>query len=234
MSAIFKLSKPRLVQLASSTISSILCTAALGVSAHSFHVYRTERETNPWWLPLWPAHFNVHGTTALIGTSASILLLNLFYLTLSFVPRFELAHRPTMAAVLGIAVSLPAGLISLCTAIYVHVLNNNAPDVDTIQTWTCRFSSSKPAITDLQVSDQMSNHLFGSLCEQSKFALYAMLVVFLLQGLLLATALVGWVVEKWAQHKSGDKSQDESSMEMGSRASAEKDGNVTVNVHSLA
>ncbi|KAJ9638291.1 hypothetical protein H2199_006978 [Coniosporium tulheliwenetii] len=139
-----------------------------------------------------------------------------------------------MAAVLGIAVSLPAGLISLCTAIYVHVLNNNAPDVDTIQTWTCRFSSSKPAITDLQVSDQMSNHLFGSLCEQSKFALYAMLVVFLLQGLLLATALVGWVVEKWAQHKSGDKSQDESSMEMGSRASAEKDGNVTVNVHSLA
>lgn len=62
-----------------------------------------------------------------------------------------------------------------------------------------------------------------------------MLVVCLLQGLLLATALVGWVVEKWAQHKSGNnKSQDESSMEMGSRASAEKDGNVTVNVHSLA
>ena len=55
----------------------------------------------------------------------------------------------------------------LCTVIYAHILNHNSPDIDTIQTWTCKYKNSKPLSQDLSIPSNMGNGLFKSICQES-------------------------------------------------------------------
>ena len=49
----------------------------------------------------------------------------------------------------------------------------------------------------------MGNMAFGSLCRESRFALYGTLTVFLLLGMSMALTMVTWLADKWAarQHR---------------------------------
>jgi len=82
------------------------------------------------------------------------------------------------------------------------MLNNNAPDVDTIQTWTCKMQNSQPLAQNLPaaiaVPTGMSNNEFKTLCGASKFALHGTLVVFLLVGASMGVTVVTWMADKWA------------------------------------
>lgn len=51
--------------------------------------------------------------------------------------------------------------------IYAAVLNKNSPEVETIQTWTCKFKGKRPASTSTSVPSSISNHEFGRLCAES-------------------------------------------------------------------
>ena len=55
----------------------------------------------------------------------------------------------------------------LCTVIYAHILNHNSPDIDTIQTWTCKYKNNKPLSQDLNIPSNMGNGLFRSICQES-------------------------------------------------------------------
>lgn len=44
----------------------------------------------------------------------------------------------------------------------------------------------------------LSNGMFGSLCTESKFALYGTLTVFLLLGFSMVVTMVTWLADKWA------------------------------------
>lgn len=65
----------------------VFSVAILGTSAHTLDVYNKQRSTNPWWTPLWPQHFDTHGTKALIASSVVTLVLLGASLIMSFVPK---------------------------------------------------------------------------------------------------------------------------------------------------
>jgi hypothetical protein len=86
------------------------------------------------------------------------------------------------------------------------MLNNNAPEIDTIQTWTCKMQAAKGVSQDLPADIAMpagmDNGAFKSVCRESRFALYGTLVVFLLVGVSLGVTVVTWLADKWAARQS--------------------------------
>jgi hypothetical protein len=81
---------PAPLHLAQTVITGLciaLSVAILGTSAHTLDVFNKQQSSNPWWLPLWPQHFDVHGTKALVGSSTATLVLSLVFLVGSVVPK---------------------------------------------------------------------------------------------------------------------------------------------------
>ncbi|KAH0393635.1 hypothetical protein KCU89_g12206, partial [Aureobasidium melanogenum] len=59
------------------TLSICLALPVLAVSTHILSIYRSEHASNPWWLPIWHAHFNTHGLIVVITCSSIILTFDL-------------------------------------------------------------------------------------------------------------------------------------------------------------
>jgi hypothetical protein len=97
------------------------------------------------------------------------------------------------------------------TVVWAHILNRNAPELDTIQTWTCRYQNSQSGLQTTEIPSSLSNATFKSLCQESKFALYGTLVTFLLLGISMAVTMVTWLADKWAARQ-----QRKEGVEMGS------------------
>jgi hypothetical protein len=87
------------------------------------------------------------------------------------------------------------------TVVWAHILNRNAPELDTIQTWTCRYMNSADA-PSTGIPGKLSNDSFKSMCQESKFALYGTLVVFLLLGVSMVVTMVTWLADKWAARQA--------------------------------
>lgn len=68
-------------------LSFAFAVTILGTAAHTMSVYNIQSGVNPWWIPLWAEHFDVRGTRSLIGSAAVVLILNLFFCVVNFVPR---------------------------------------------------------------------------------------------------------------------------------------------------
>ncbi|KAF2461796.1 hypothetical protein BDY21DRAFT_359851 [Lineolata rhizophorae] len=194
----FNLRIPLLVLVGLSIAFSI---CIIGTASHTLAVYNSQRDSNPWWMPLWPDHFDTNGTKSLIGSAVAVVLFDAIYLVVYLVPTFDTPSRPTFNALVALATALPCAIVTLATLVYAHILNHNAPATDTLQTWTCAFRSSSTAVDQLDVSSSVSNQQFTQLCHESKFALYGTLVVFLFQGFVMAGAVVNWGLEKWGSHK---------------------------------
>lgn len=58
------------------TFSVCLALPILVVSAHILSMYRSEHASNPWWLPIWHAHFDTHGLIAVIAGTSVVLALD--------------------------------------------------------------------------------------------------------------------------------------------------------------
>ncbi|KAF2274668.1 uncharacterized protein EI97DRAFT_96390 [Westerdykella ornata] len=181
-------------------LCAALSVATLGTSAHTLDIFNKQQTSNPWWLPLWPQHFNVHGTKALVATSTVTFVLSAVFLVLALVPRFNLT--PTVRALLGLGTILPSSLLALVTIVYAHILNSDSPEQDTIQTWTCKYKNSQPMEEEFRLPSEMGNGAFKSICMESKFALYGTLVVFLLLGMSMLLTIVTWLADKWAARQS--------------------------------
>lgn len=190
-------------QAAIAGLSAALSVAILGTSAHTLHIYNTQQSTNPWWLYLWPQHFDVSGTKALVASATTSLVLCIVFLVLGVVPKFSISNRHTLRALVSLGTAVPSALLALVTVIYAHIINNNAPELDTIQTWTCRYRNSQPVIKQsADLPSSMANSNFDSLCKESKFALYGTLVVFVLLSANMGLAVVTWLADKWAARKT--------------------------------
>lgn len=180
----------------------VFSIAILGTSAHTLDIFNKQQSTNPWWMPLWPQHFDTHGTKALVASSVVTVVLCGAFLVAFFVPKLALRQKYTLRALLSLATILPSLLLTLVTVVWAHILNNNAPEIDTIQTWTCKYKSSQPLPQDTETPKGMGNSNFGSLCQESKFALYGSLTVFLLLGISMGLTMVTWLADKWASRQS--------------------------------
>jgi hypothetical protein len=192
----------------------------LGTAAHTLDVYNKQHASNPWWAPLWSQHFDTHGTKALIASAVVTLVLSGVFLVMSVVPKVSLQHatwtylsvlttsqfalrqKYTLRALISLGTILPSFLLTLMTVVWAHILNRNAPELDTIQTWTCRYKNSQPGPQTSDVPSNLSNATFKGLCQESKFALIGTLIVFLLLGVSMAVTMVTWLADKFAARQA--------------------------------
>lgn len=61
-------------------------------------------------------------------------------------------------------------------------------------------SAPSPQTTD--IPSNLSNESFKSMCQESKFALYGTLVVFLLLGFSMVVTMVTWLADKFAARQA--------------------------------
>ena len=76
-----------MAQLALHGLIIILTISILGVSVHLLQNHNTQSGANPWYLPLWPAHFDMRAIKATIGATAVMTFFELVVLVLAFLPR---------------------------------------------------------------------------------------------------------------------------------------------------
>lgn len=69
----------------------VLSIAILGTSAWTLDVFNKQHLSNPWWVPMWPQHFDVQGTKALVASAVVTLVLCGAFLIASFVPQVSVA-----------------------------------------------------------------------------------------------------------------------------------------------
>ena len=93
-----------IAQLVLVGLTLCLSIAIIGTAAHTLHVFNSQQSTNPWWLPLWPQHFDTHSTSALIGSAASVVMLNAIFLIFTLVPRVCFSTLLTCNILLTISV----------------------------------------------------------------------------------------------------------------------------------
>jgi hypothetical protein len=84
---------PAPLHLAQTIITGLiiaLSIAILGTSAHTLDVYNKQQRHNPWWMSMWPQHFDTQGTKALLGSAVVTLVLSAVFLVLSVIPKVRL------------------------------------------------------------------------------------------------------------------------------------------------
>ena len=129
----------------------------------------------------------------------------------------NLKQKHTLRAALSLATILPSLLLTLISTIWGHILNRQTPDIDTIQTWSCKYQYSSPLRQDLSLPSNMGNSNFGSICKESRFALYGTLVTFLLLGFSMVLSFVCWCADKYAarqKRKTGEVGEEGSVAEL--------------------
>ncbi|KAK0285047.1 hypothetical protein LTR35_005247 [Friedmanniomyces endolithicus] len=173
--------KLRTPTLAFATLSIGLNLAIIGCAAHTLHVFNAEQSSNVWLLPLWPNHFDTRELHALLGTATAIVVLNAVLILPLFVRALP---APTFIA---LASALLSTVCSLIAVVFPALLNTHAPRRDTLQTWTCRWSSTAFDSGAGRAGSGPTG--FGTLCHETRFAFYTTIPVFLLQLLLLGAAV---------------------------------------------
>jgi len=137
------------------------------------HVYYNQQSTNVWLLPVWPNHFDLRELETLIGTSATIFVLNTILAVALLVPALPANLLVLVSALLSTVV----GVISIA---FPTVVNYHAPTRDTLKTWTCRWSDKSYRLHQFHAPEQ-----FQGLCHKTRFAYYSTIPVFVIQILLL-------------------------------------------------
>lgn len=128
------------------------------------------------------------------------------------ITQLQLKQKHTLRAALSLATTLPSLLLTLITTIWAHILNRQTPDIDTIQTWACKYQHSSPRPQDLSLPSNMGNSNFGALCRESRFALYGTLVTFLLLGASFVLSFVVWCADKYAARQARKNGGEEGSV----------------------
>jgi hypothetical protein len=60
--------------------------AIVACEAHALHTYNVTNLSNQWFLPLWPQHFDLTPSVAILAGGAVILSMNLLYLASAIIP----------------------------------------------------------------------------------------------------------------------------------------------------
>lgn len=125
-----------------------------------------------------------------------------------------LSARPMVAALSSILVPIVSVLLGIFSVILTHLLNTRSSGFDTIQSWTCKFSTALPTTPMVlgETRGEMSNEKFGILCSESRFGLWGMVAVVILQVLMGGCAVGEWIVSR---RRGVDSRRKEKGMEMG-------------------
>jgi hypothetical protein len=144
---------------------ALLCSLTiLGTAGHTLAVYDSTHLGQEYRLPLWPAEFNHRPTIALVVGSSVVVLINIVSLVFSKVQ--TLRNRSTIHTPLTLAVPF-LGFVAVMVAMIFFYAVNASSTVDTIQSWSCQWGFASMA---------QKPH-FGTLCRESKTALYLTVIL---------------------------------------------------------
>ncbi|TDZ27596.1 hypothetical protein CTRI78_v012241 [Colletotrichum trifolii] len=154
------------------TLALVAAITILGVSADALAVYDATHVPATFLLPLWPDDFDLRPTVALVVGSSIILVAN----GASIVAARSQSLRERALIRSSVVVAAPAiGLVAAVVAISFFYSINASTTVDTLQSWSCRWS---------EVA-MMSRPHFGTLCKQSKAGLYLSILMVPIQTIIL-------------------------------------------------
>ncbi|KIW05059.1 uncharacterized protein PV09_04214 [Verruconis gallopava] len=213
----------RLASLLLSLLSICLSGAIIGTTADAYSIYHKESNAmNPWWLPLWPDHFDTGGARSLIGAGAGVILFNGIYVALSLTPKLNFHAGSFRAMLSAVMFSTASALLALVSIVYSAILNRSGRSRETIQTWTCRFSTGIP-LSSIDINDadkNLTNDSFQKVCAESRFAFWALVAVVILQALLFCTSIAQWSTSFWARTR---RTLDDGRPDTGTEMESQKD-----------
>ncbi|KAI0481062.1 hypothetical protein GGR56DRAFT_303302 [Xylariaceae sp. FL0804] len=178
----------RLVDTARLGLTSLafLCgLAVLGTSGDTLAVYRATHLPADFNLPLWPEHFNLRPTIALVAGGAVVVLSNALALLCSKVKTIR--NRASVHSPLTLAAPF-AGFVGVMVGMIFFYAVNASTTVDTVQSWSCRWGG----------ASMDTRPYFGSLCRESRAALYLSVVLVPLELAIFAMAGYQMLLERKA------------------------------------
>lgn len=213
------------IQLALHCLGLLCGLVVLGTSANVASVFGSTHLPSDYDLPLWPENLDLRPTNALIAGGVLVVLANLAALAFAKVSMVSLGIRalylPTLSKLMltldvtcdqlrdkravhsVVDVASPTiGFVSIFVAVVLFYAVNGSITTDTIQSWSCQW--------DLVAMNAKPN--FGSVCKESKTALYLSIILIPVELAAVALAARRMLLQKKAQ--SGHKDSRSSSPSM--------------------
>ncbi|KAI1810904.1 hypothetical protein GGS20DRAFT_144264 [Poronia punctata] len=174
------------VRLGLTALSLLAGVTILGATSHALIVYNNTHLPSDFNLPLWPTEFDVRPTVALVVGSAIVVAANL----VSFV--FSKVRVLQSRKIMHNSVTFTAPFVGFAAALigitFFYAVNASVT-VDTLQSWSCQWGYA----TSMNVQPY-----FGTLCRQSKAALYLAVILVPLELITLTVAGVQMSLERKA------------------------------------
>ncbi|KAJ1337453.1 hypothetical protein MN608_00305 [Microdochium nivale] len=187
------------IQLALHCLGLLCGLVVLGTSANVASVFGSTHLPSDYDLPLWPENLDLRPTNALIAGGVLVVLANLA--ALAFAKVSMLRDKRAVHSVVDVA-SPTIGFVSIFVAVVLFYAVNGSITTDTIQSWSCQW--------DLVAMNAKPN--FGSVCKESKTALYLSIILIPVELAAVALAARRMLLQKKAQ--SGHKDSRSSSPSM--------------------
>ncbi|KAI9783062.1 MAG: hypothetical protein M1839_004231 [Geoglossum umbratile] len=176
-------SRQRQARIAISAFLLASAAAVIACSANSLMIYQDTNDFEKYYLPpVWPSNFDDRSTRAMLGAGTVVAIGSLAVLgsVLMPSPRSHVNLQNTLVSVTGMA-----GLIaSLFSVAYGFVLN--ASQAETMMTWSCKWG-------DLLRGAKPN---FQRVCTESRFSLYVMIAVAVLELAMAMMGALGFLTEK--------------------------------------
>jgi len=178
--------KVRMVESARLGLTLLGLLAAItivGTSGDTLMVFNSTTLSGAFNLSLWPTDFDIRPTVALVTCGAVVVLASIMSLAVSKIPATR--NHPLIHG----AISLLAPTVCLIAALvgtsFFYGVNRSNTSYS-LQAWTCQWSA---------VSINVKPH-WGTLCKESKVALYLSVILIPAEVLVLASAAYGAFLEK--------------------------------------
>jgi hypothetical protein len=194
-------------RVGATALALLMGITVLGLSGNTLAVYDHTRLPGDFLFSLWPAEFNIRPTVSLVVGSAIIMVTNIAALCFSkvqSVSRRRIFGRSwdgrltamalhqlrskTVAHTSTTFIAPLIGLIAALIAIIFFYAVNASEEVDTFLSWTCRWQ-------DVPMTQQPN---WGTLCQQSRTALYLAILVIPVEAAALGLAGFQLKAEKYA------------------------------------
>lgn len=166
------------------TVLALLSAVVIvGTAAETLGVYNKTSLGEEYFLALWPSDFDIRPTIALITCGAIVVLISAISLAVAKIPAIQ--KKPFLHSSLSLlfpVINLIAGLTG--TSFFYGV--NASSTTNSLHSWSCQWSS----------IDMNMQPYWGTLCKESKVALYLTIVLIPLQVIILGTVAFESFVSK--------------------------------------
>lgn len=171
------------VRVGITAVALLAAITILGVSGDALAVFDSTHVPSEYRLALWPDHFDLRPTVALVVGSAIIVVSNILALFSSKVRM--LRDRPAVHTPVMFAAPLIGFIVAIVAMGYFYNVNASVT-VDTLQSWSCRWS-------DVHM---VSRPHFSTLCKESQAGLYLSILLIPIEAIALAVSGYQFVVER--------------------------------------